>query len=66
MSRNKNVAIALLIVGVIVLLVSAMADVIGVGASPLVFGYWQLIGSSVGLVLAIGGAVLYWLSATQG
>jgi hypothetical protein len=60
MSRNKSLAVGLLVVGVALLLVSALADVVGLGASRLTFGYKQLAGSAVGLVLAIIGAVLYW------
>jgi len=42
------------------LLGSALADIIGVGANPLVFGYKQLAGAAVGAVLVIIGALLYW------
>jgi hypothetical protein len=60
MSRNKSLAVGLLVVGVAVLLVSALADVVGLGATRLVFGYKQLAGSAVGIIVAIVGAVLYW------
>jgi hypothetical protein len=40
-----------------------VADIVGFGASPLVFGYKQLAGSAVGAALAIVGAVLYWRAA---
>lgn len=60
MSRNKGLGIAALAVGLVLLLGSALADIMGVGANPLVFGYKQLAGSVVGAVLAIIGALLYW------
>ncbi len=60
MTRNKSLAVGLIVVGVVVLLGSAMADIIGLGAQPLVFGYKQLAGSAVGAALAVFGAVLYW------
>jgi hypothetical protein len=60
MTGNKSLAVGLIVVGIVVLLGSALADVIGVGAHPLVFGYKQLAGSAVGAVLAVIGVVLYW------
>jgi hypothetical protein len=62
MMRNKSVAVGLIVVGIVVLLGSLMADIIGLGAEPLVFGYKQVAGSAVGAVLAIVGVVLYWLA----
>jgi hypothetical protein len=60
MTGNKGWGMAILVVGLVVLLGSALADILGLGASPLVFGYRQLAGAAVGLVLVIVGAVLYW------
>ncbi len=60
MVSKKALSAAILAVGVVILLVSALADIIGLGGSPLVFGYKQLTGAAVGAVLAVGGAVLYW------
>jgi hypothetical protein len=60
MTGNKGWSVAILVVGLVVLLGSALADILGLGASPLVFGYRQLAGSAVGLVLVVVGAVLYW------
>jgi hypothetical protein len=62
MARNKGLAIVLLAVGVIILLVSALADILGIGGNPLVFGYKQLAGVAVGAVIALIGGVLYWWS----
>jgi uncharacterized membrane protein YccC len=47
-------------VGMVILLASALADVIGLGGQPLVFGYKQVAGSAVGAVVAVVGVVLYW------
>jgi hypothetical protein len=65
MAGNKSVAVVVIVVGIVVLLVSALADVMGVGAHPLVFGYKQVIGSAVGAVLAVIGVVLYWRAGKQ-
>jgi len=59
-SRNKGWGIGVLAVGLVLLLGSALADIMGVGANPLVFGYKQLAGSAVGAILVIIGALLYW------
>ncbi|MDH4208033.1 MAG: hypothetical protein OEV76_04090 [Anaerolineae bacterium] len=60
MERNKRLAAAMAAVGVVILLVAALADIIGIGGNPLVFGYTQLAGVVVGGVLAVAGAVLHW------
>lgn len=60
MTRNKSFAVAIVVVGVVIMLGSAVADIVGFGATPLVFGYKQLAGSVVGAALAIVGAALYW------
>lgn len=60
MSTNKRVATGLLVVGILILLVSALADVVGIGGSPNVLGYRQITGIGVGAVLAIVGVILYW------
>ena len=60
MTRNKSFAVAIVVVGVVIMLGSAVADIAGSGATPPVFGYKQLAGSVVGAALAIVGAALYW------
>ena len=62
MTRNKNLAIALLVIGLVILLGSALAD----GGSPFVLGYKQLAGSAVGAVLSIAGVVFYWRAGRAG
>ena len=53
----KNIGRILLIVGVLLLLVSLLADVVGLGPSP-GFGLRQIVGSIAGLALA---GVGFWL-----
>lgn len=52
----------LLLLGLVITLVSALADVIGLGASPEAFGYRQLIGTAVGLLLLVIGVTLLLFS----
>lgn len=66
MAGSKIIAIILLVVGILVLLVSALADIVGIGGSPRVFGYWQVAGTLVGAVVAIVGGVLYWRAGKRG
>ena len=56
--NNKQLGMVLLVIGVIVLLLSLLANVISTGAAP-GFGYKQIIGTVVGVVLAIAGYVLF-------
>jgi uncharacterized membrane protein len=65
MSRNKGLGTAVLAAGVVILLGSALADIVGAGASPLVFGYKQLAGSALGAILVIIGAWLYWWASQR-
>jgi len=62
---TKNIAVIILVVGILALLASILADVIGVGGSPRVFGYWQMTGAAVGAILAVAGVVIYWWSGRQ-
>jgi hypothetical protein len=58
MGNKKTIGIALIIVGVVVLIVSLAADAIGLGGVP-GFGYRQIIGTIVGIIVAVVGYVLY-------
>jgi len=58
MGNQKTIGIALLAVGVIVLFVSLGADVVGLGEAG-AFGYKQIIGTVVGVIVAVVGFVLY-------
>jgi uncharacterized membrane protein len=59
MGNKKTIGIALLVVGVIVLIVSLAADPIGIGGAD-GFGYKQIVGAIVGVIVAIVGFVLYF------
>lgn len=54
MGNKKTIGIALIVIGVIVLIVSLAADVIGIGGAP-GFGFKQIIGALAGLIIAIIG-----------
>jgi hypothetical protein len=56
--NKKNLGIALLVVGIVVLLLSLAADMIGIGGAP-GFGYKQILGAVAGVVAAVVGFVLY-------
>lgn len=51
---NRMAAVIVLTVGVLLFLVSAMADRIGVGAAP-GLGWKQVVGMTAGVVLAAAG-----------
>lgn len=55
---NKQLGIVLLVIGVIILLLSLLANFIGVGSAP-GFGYKQITGTVVGVIVAIVGYVLF-------
>lgn len=57
MSR-KTLGLILLIVGVIVALLSVLADMVGVGMLPGTFGLGQIIGTIVGVAAFVVGLVL--------
>jgi hypothetical protein len=57
MKGLKVAGIALLVLGILVALVSVIADPIGLGGSP-TFGYRQIIGTVAGIVVAVAGVIL--------
>jgi hypothetical protein len=65
MTKRRTLGVVLLVAGIVILLVSALADVVGLGGSATVFGYRQMLGSALGAVIAVVGAVLYWGAARQ-
>lgn len=52
--NNRMIGIGLLVVGVLLFLVAAAADTIGVGGAP-GFGWKQITGVVVGIALAAAG-----------
>ncbi len=57
MGNKKTIGIVLLVVGIILLVLSLTADMIGIGGAP-GFGYKQLLGAIAGVVIAVVGYVL--------
>jgi hypothetical protein len=55
--NNKTIGIIVCVVGVIILLVSLLADAIGIGGSAGI-GTYQIIGAVLGAVIAVVGAYL--------
>lgn len=54
MTRKKTVGGVLLVGGILLLILSLLADVLGIGGAP-GFGYKQILGAVVGIVAAIRG-----------
>ena len=61
---KKTIGFLLIILGVIVLVVSLAADVIGIGGVP-GFGWKQILGAVVGVLVALGGVWLALNKPTQ-
>jgi hypothetical protein len=55
---NQTLGVVLIIVGVLILTVSLLADVVGFGAQPGVTGWKQIAGAVVGLVVGVVGVVV--------
>ena len=55
---TKSIGFALIVLGVIVLVVSLLADVIGVGQYPSAIGWRQYLVAAIGFIIAVVGAVL--------
>jgi hypothetical protein len=56
--NNKTIGTVLLVAGVILLLASLTADVIGIGEAPDAFGIRQIAGVVVGVIAAVAGFVM--------
>ena len=57
----KTWSLVLIVAGVLVLAVSLLADAIGLGAQPGVFGWKQVLGSAAGFLGCMAGLALLWL-----
>jgi len=55
---NRNLGIAIIVVGVLAILISLLADVIGIGATAGVLGWKQILGAGIGLLVCIAGIVI--------
>ena len=58
MGGKKTVGIGLIVVGIVIVVLMLMADQIGIGSPEHGIGRMQKLGAVVGVVAAIGGAVL--------
>ena len=58
MGNKKTIGTVLLVAGVILLIVALAADALGIGGAS-GFGYKQIIGAVVGVIVAVVGFVLY-------
>ena len=52
---QRNIGLVVAVIGLIVIVVFVLADVIGVGGTRDTFGYRQIIGVVVGIVLVLVG-----------
>jgi hypothetical protein len=59
MSNRQTVALILFLGGLAVLILSLAADVIGIGREAATFGWAQIVGSLVGVGIAVVGGWLY-------
>ena len=55
--QNPAFASALIIVGIVIVFLSAFADTLGLGRSP-GFGRWQTLGAIVGALVILAGIYL--------
>ena len=56
MSTRKK-GLVRIIVGLLLALYFALADVIGMGRNPDMFGFFQIVGTAVGVVILVAGVV---------
>jgi hypothetical protein len=53
--NNKRIGVIIIILGVLLAAVSLLADVLGLGGDPNAFGWKQLLGTGVGVLVVIIG-----------
>jgi hypothetical protein len=58
MAGKKTVSIVLIVAGIVILVLSLAADLVGLGGSNVVFGPQQIIGAVVGAIVTVVGLVL--------
>lgn len=58
MSQGRILAIAFIVIGAILALASALADQLGLGAPDSTFGWKQLLGLVLGIILVVAGIIL--------
>ena len=55
----KTLGLGICAVGISIALFFALADVVGMGRNPAIFGYHQLLGTTTGLVLIVIGFTFF-------
>jgi hypothetical protein len=55
---NRNLGIAIFVIGLLVILISLLADVIGIGATGGVFGWKQILGVGIGVLVSLAGIII--------
>lgn len=65
MSQGRILALIFIVVGLLLALVSAFADQVSLGAVGSGFGWKQLLGLVVGVILAVVGIVLFRQDDTE-
>jgi hypothetical protein len=58
MGGKKTVSIVLIAAGIIILVLSLAADLVGLGGGNAVFGSQQIIGTVVGAIVTVVGLIL--------
>ena len=58
MKSKKTLYLGLIVVGVVILVLSLAADYVGIGGGSLTFGPRQIVGTIVGIVVAVAGLIL--------
>lgn len=59
--NRQNIGVVLVVIGIIILLVAVLADTIGIGQTEGKFGWRQILGTVVGIVVAVVGGGLIWM-----
>jgi hypothetical protein len=58
MEGKKIASTVLLVAGIVILVLSLAADLVGVGGSNVVFGPYQIVGAVVGAIVTVVGLIL--------
>jgi hypothetical protein len=58
MGGKKTVSIVLIVAGIVILVLSLAADLLGLGGGNVVFGPQQIIGTVVGAIVTVVGLIL--------
>jgi len=59
-TESLGLGLGLVLIGLVLLLVSGLADVVGLGDPTATFGWKQVLGLLVGVALVVAGAIIAW------